>query len=83
MNRRLKMSMFAVLLTSSAVFTVLAVPGGACGMLAGCNTRENFTRCAECCYGAGCQTLECLAFCHNTKRRFVPGTPNKPYLPAA
>lgn len=76
MNRRLRMSMLAVLLLSSAA--VLAEPGGACGMRAGCHTRPNFTRCMECCSGAGCEENGCRQFCHNVFRRFKPGAPNAP-----
>lgn len=78
MNRRLKMSMFAVLLLSVAA---AADPGGLCGMRAGCGTRPNYTRCCECCSGAGCQEGPCREFCHNTFRRFKPGAANRPAAP--
>lgn len=78
MNRR----WFPLLVICLTVATVaFAESGGLCGLRAGCATRPNFTRCLECCHGAGCQHDECRGFCHNVFRRFKPGTPNQPVAP--
>lgn len=75
MNRRLKMSMFAVLLLAAAA---IADTGGLCGLRAGCHTRENYGRCIQCCYGAQCQIDSCIAFCWNRYKRWQPGQPARP-----